>query len=78
MARRPVTIMVFQGEREIARENRLLGQFNLTGIPPAPRGVPKIDVTFDLDANGIVNVSAKDQATSAAAEHHHHRLEHAG
>ena len=59
-----VTIMVFQGEREIARENRLLGQFDLTGIPPAPRGVPKIDVTFDIDANGIVNVSAKDQATA--------------
>ncbi len=58
-----VTIMVFQGEREIARENRLLGQFDLTGIPPAPRGIPKIDVTFDIDANGIVNVSAKDQAT---------------
>ncbi len=59
-----VTIMVFQGEREIARENRLLGQFDLTGIPPAPRGVPKINVTFDIDANGIVNVSAKDQATA--------------
>jgi len=59
-----VTIMVFQGEREMARENRLLGQFDLTGIPPAPRGIPKIDVTFDIDANGIVNVSAKDQATS--------------
>ena len=59
-----VTIMVFQGEREIASENRLLGQFDLTGIPPAPRGVPKVDVTFDIDANGIVNVSAKDQATS--------------
>ncbi|MHB9132152.1 MAG: molecular chaperone DnaK [Armatimonadota bacterium] len=58
-----VTIMVFQGERDMARENRLLGQFDLTGIPPAPRGVPKIDVTFDIDANGIVNVSAKDQAT---------------
>lgn len=58
-----VTIMVFQGEREIARENRLLGQFDLTGIPPAQRGIPKIEVTFDIDANGIVNVSAKDQAT---------------
>ena len=58
-----VTVVVFQGERDIARENRLLGQFDLTGIPPAPRGVPKIDVTFDIDANGIVNVSAKDQAT---------------
>ena len=58
-----VNIMVFQGERDIARENRLLGQFDLTGIPPAPRGVPKIDVTFDIDANGIVHVGAKDQAT---------------
>jgi molecular chaperone DnaK len=59
-----VTIMVYQGEREMARENRLLGQFDLTGIPSAPRGVPKIEVTFDIDANGIVNVSAKDQATN--------------
>jgi molecular chaperone DnaK len=59
-----VTIMVFQGERDMARDNRLLGQFDLTGIPPAPRGIPKIDVTFDIDANGIVHVSAKDQATS--------------
>ncbi len=59
-----VTIMVHQGEREMARENRLLGQFDLTGIPSAPRGVPKIEVTFDIDANGIVNVSAKDQATN--------------
>jgi molecular chaperone DnaK len=58
-----VHIMVFQGEREIARENRLLGQFDLTGIPPAPRNVPKIDVTFDIDVNGIVHVRAKDQAT---------------
>ena len=58
-----VNIMVFQGERDIARENRQLGTFDLTGIPPAPRGVPKIDVTFDIDANGIVHVSAKDQAT---------------
>lgn len=59
-----VTIMVYQGEREMARENRLLGQFDLTGLPSAPRGVPKIEVTFDIDANGIVNVSAKDQATN--------------
>ncbi len=58
-----VTIMVFQGERSIARENRQLGQFDLTGLPPAPRGVPKIDVTFDIDANGIVHVNAKDQGT---------------
>jgi molecular chaperone DnaK len=54
---------VFQGEREIAAQNKLLGQFDLMGIPPAPRGVPQIDVTFDIDANGIVNVSAKDKGT---------------
>ncbi len=59
-----VTIRVFQGEREIAQHNKLLGQFDLMGIPTAPRGVPQIEVTFDIDANGIVNVSAKDKATS--------------
>jgi molecular chaperone DnaK len=59
-----VTIRVFQGEREMASDNKLLGQFDLVGIPPAPRGVPQIEVTFDIDANGIVNVSAKDKATS--------------
>jgi len=59
-----VTIRVFQGEREIASQNKLLGQFDLVGIPPAPRGMPQIEVTFDIDANGIVNVSAKDKATS--------------
>jgi molecular chaperone DnaK len=59
-----VTIRVFQGEREIAQHNKLLGQFDLVGIPPAPRGVPQVEVTFDIDANGIVNVSAKDKATS--------------
>lgn len=59
-----VTIRVFQGEREIATENKPLGQFNLEDIPPAPRGMPQIEVTFDIDANGIVNVSAKDKATS--------------
>src|SRR5918995_4664481 len=59
-----VTIRVFQGEREMAGDNKLLGQFDLVGIPPAPRGVPQIEVTFDIDANGIVNVSAKDKATS--------------
>src|SRR5271168_1088769 len=58
-----VTIRVFQGEREIALQNKLLGQFNLTGLPPAPRGVPQIEVTFDIDANGIVSVQAKDKAT---------------
>jgi len=59
-----VTIRVFQGEREMAADNKLLGQFDLVGIPPAPRGVPQIEVTFDIDANGIVNVSAKDRATN--------------
>ena len=58
-----VTIRVFQGEREMAADNKILGQFDLVGIPPSPRGVPQIDVTFDIDANGIVNVSAKDKAT---------------
>ncbi len=58
-----VTIRVYQGEREIAAENKFLGQFDLVGIPPAPRGVPQIEVTFDIDANGIVHVSAKDLAT---------------
>ena len=58
-----VTIRVFQGEREMTADNKLLGQFDLVGIPPAPRGMPQIEVTFDIDANGIVNVSAKDKAT---------------
>jgi molecular chaperone DnaK len=59
-----VTIRVFQGEREMAADNRILGQFDLIGIPSAPRGMPQIEVTFDIDANGIVSVSAKDKATS--------------
>ena len=59
-----VTIRVFQGEREMAADNKILGQFNLEGIPPAPRGMPQIEVTFDIDANGIVAVSAKDKATN--------------
>ncbi|MDP1640526.1 MAG: Hsp70 family protein, partial [Hyphomicrobium sp.] len=59
-----VTIRVSQGERELAADNKLLGQFDLVGIPPAPRGVPQIEVTFDIDANGIVHVSAKDKATA--------------
>ena len=59
-----VTIRVSQGEREMARDNKLLGEFNLEGIPPAPRGMPQIEVTFDIDANGIVHVSAKDKATA--------------
>jgi molecular chaperone DnaK len=58
-----VTIRVFQGEREMAADNKMLGQFDLIGIPPAPRGVPQIEVTFDIDANGIVNVSARDKGT---------------
>jgi molecular chaperone DnaK len=58
-----VTIRVFQGEREMAADNKLLGQFNLEQIPPAPRGMPQIEVTFDIDANGIVSVSAKDKGT---------------
>jgi len=59
-----VTIRVFQGEREMAADNKLLGQFDLVGLPPAPRGVPQVEVTFDIDANGIVSVTAKDKATS--------------
>ncbi len=58
-----VTIRVFQGERELAADNKILGQFDLVGIPPAPRGVPQVEVTFDIDANGIVQVSAKDKGT---------------
>ncbi len=59
-----VTIRVFQGEREMAADNKILGSFNLENIPPAPRGMPQIEVTFDIDANGIVSVSAKDRATN--------------
>jgi molecular chaperone DnaK len=59
-----VTIRVFQGEREMAADNKALGQFDLVGIPPAPRGMPQIEVTFDIDANGIVSVTAKDKATA--------------
>merc|ERR1712146_462761 len=59
-----VGIKVLQGEREMAVDNKILGNFDLVGIPPAPRGVPQIEVTFDIDANGIVNVSAKDKATN--------------
>ena len=54
---------MLQGERQFARDNRTLGRFNLVGLPPAPRGIPQIEVTFDIDANGIVNVSAKDKGT---------------
>ncbi len=63
-----VTIRVSQGEREMASDNKMLGQFDLVGIPPAPRGVPQIEVTFDIDANGIVNVSAKDKGTGKSHE----------
>ena len=58
-----VSIKVFQGEREMAADNKLLGNFDLTGIPPAPRGTPQIEVTFDIDANGIMHVSARDKQT---------------
>ncbi len=67
-----VEIKVFQGERAMAKDNRLLGVFQLVGIPPAPRGVPQIEVTFDIDANGILNVVAKDQGHQQRAEDHHH------
>ena len=59
-----VEIKVFQGERAMAQDNRLLGVFQLVGIPPAPRGIPQVEVTFDIDANGILNVTAKDRATN--------------
>ena len=71
-----VEVHVLQGERPLARDNRTLGRFQLIGLPAAPRGVPQIEVTFDIDANGIVNVSAKDNATGEGAEDHH--LEHLG
>jgi molecular chaperone DnaK len=67
-----VQIVVYQGERPMARDNRKLGEFNLDGIPPAPRGVPQVEVTFDIDANGILQVSAKDKATGKS---HNIRIE---
>ena len=67
-----VEIHVLQGEREFAKDNKTLGMFRLDGIPPAPRGVPQIEVTFDIDANGIVHVSAKDLGYRERAEYHHH------
>ena len=67
-----VQIVVFQGERPMAKDNRKLGEFNLDGLPPAQRGVPQIEVTFDIDANGILNVSAKDKATGKS---HNIRIE---
>ena len=69
-----VEIHVLQGERPLAKDNRTLGRFQLVGIQPAPRGLPQIEVTFDIDANGILNVSAKDVATRQAAADHHHRV----
>ena len=66
-----VTVRVFQGEREMAADNKLLGQFDLIGIPPSPRGLPQIEVTFDIDANGIVNVSAQRQGERKGADHPH-------
>ena len=63
---------MLQGERPMAAQNRTLGKFHLTGIPTAPRGVPQIEVTFDIDANGILNVTAKDMATRQGPEDHHH------
>jgi molecular chaperone DnaK len=70
-----VEVHVMQGERPMARDNRTLGKFNLDGIPPAPRGVPQIEVTFDIDANGIVNVQAKDKGHGQGTEDHDHRVE---
>jgi len=58
-----IEVKIYQGERELVRDNKILGNFNLVGIPPAPKGVPQIEITFDIDADGIVNVSAKDKAT---------------
>ena len=68
LLRAQVGIKVLQGEREMAADNKLLGQFELEGIPPAPRGLPQIEVTFDIDANGIVHVSAKDKVPLSVAQ----------
>ena len=70
-----VEIHVLQGERKMAQDNRTLGKFHLMGIPPAPRGMPQIEVTFDIDANGILNVSAKDTGHEQGTEDHHHRFD---
>ena len=70
-----VEIHVLQGEREMARDNKSLGHFRLEGIAPAPRGVPQVEVTFDIDANGILNVSAQGAGDRARAEDHHHGFE---
>jgi L1 cell adhesion molecule like protein len=63
-----VTIKIFQGERAMTKDNKILGQFDLSGIPPAPRGVPKIDITLDIDANGILNVSAEEKGTGKSSK----------
>ena len=73
-----VEVHVLQGERSLARDNRTLGKFHLIGLPPAPRGVPQIEVTFDIDANGIVNVSGEGSRHRQGAEDHHHRVERPG
>ena len=65
---------MLQGERPMAADNKSLGKFILDGIPPAPRGVPQIEVTFDIDANGILKVTAADKATGSQPAHHHHRF----
>ena len=70
-----VEVHVLQGERSLARDNRTLGKFHLIGIPPAPRGVPQIEVTFDIDANGIVNVSGQGSRHRQGTEDHHHGVE---
>jgi molecular chaperone DnaK len=69
-----VEINVIQGEREMAKDNRSLGKFHLDGIPPAPRGVPQVEVTFDIDANGILHVGAKDKGTGKEQKNHHYRF----
>ena len=69
-----VEIHVLQGERPMAADNKSLGKFVLDGIPPAPRGIPQIEVTFDIDANGILHVTAKDKAIGPKSAHHHHGL----
>ena len=70
-----VEVHVLQGERPMAKDNRTLGKFHLVGIPPAPRGVPQVEVAFDIDANGIVNVSAKESRHRYRTEDHDHRVE---